>query len=89
MYYSVASRISAEEKGRRNLLSLLRSRDGITWELDRDIYDYTHEDPAVVGFQYVDFFIEEDEILLLSRTAMGGAHNFHDSNFSTFDRIKL
>jgi len=89
MYYSVASRISAEATGRRNLLSLLRSRDGITWELDRDIYDYTHEDPAKVGFQYVDFFIEEDEILLLSRTAMGGAHNFHDSNFSTFDRIKL
>ncbi|MBR3691951.1 MAG: hypothetical protein IKL89_04560 [Clostridia bacterium] len=89
MYYSVASRISAEAPGRRNLLSLLRSPDGIHWELDRDIYDYTHEDPAKIGFQYVDFFIEGDEILLLCRTAMAGAHNFHDSNFSTFDRIQL
>ena len=45
-------------------------------------------DAKDVGFQYPDFFIEGDDIFLLCRTAMNGAANFHDANYSTFHRIR-
>ena len=89
-YYSVATRIiDADHSGSRNLLSLMVSEDCEHWEVERDIYDYLEADPQKVGFQYVDFEIEGDEIIFLCRTAMNDACNYHDSNYSTFDRIKL
>ena len=33
-------------------------------------------------------FFEGEDILLLCRTAMNGANSYHNSNYSTFDRIK-
>ena len=45
-------------------------------------------DTAHVGFQYVDFAIEGEDLLFLCRTALNGANSFHDSNYSTFHRIK-
>jgi len=89
-FYSLASRIrSSAEAGARNLLSLMVSDDLEHWQVDRDVLDYTHCDPKQVGFQYVDFLIEGDELLYICRTAMNGAHNFHDANYSIFDRIPL
>jgi hypothetical protein len=32
--------------------------------------------------------IEGDDILYLCRTAVNGANSFHNSNFTTFHRIK-
>ena len=50
---------------------------------------YNHVDsPQLIGFQYVDFIIEGDDLLYLCRTAINGAHNFHDANYSTFHRIR-
>jgi hypothetical protein len=46
------------------------------------------EDPADVGFQYVSFLIDGDDILYLCRTAINHAKNMHDSNYTTFHRIK-
>lgn len=89
LYFSVASRIvSHEDTYSRNLLSLMYSRDLVKWEVACDLLDYRHEDPQMVGFQYVDFTIEGDDLLYLSRTAMNRAHNFHDANYSTFHRLK-
>ena len=89
-YYSLASRIlDSDHAGARNLLSLMVSEDCKHWEVDRDVIDMRNSDPQYVGFQYVDFFFEGDEILYLCRTAMNQAHNFHDANYSTFGRIKL
>ena len=89
LYFSVASRIvSFEDTYSRNLLSLLYSRDLVTWNVACDLLDYRHEDPQMVGFQYVDFVIEGDDLLYLSRTAMNRAHNFHDANYSTFHRLE-
>jgi len=65
------------------------SDDLLHWDVLADIIDKTDCDPAKVGFQYVDFFIEEDEILYLCRTAMNNAHNFHDSNYSVFGQFPL
>lgn len=89
LYFTVATRIIDREHAfARNLLSLMVSEDMVIWRTVRDIYDKLDCDKATTGFQYVDFFIEGDDILLLCRTAWNGAHSFHDSNFSVFDRIK-
>jgi len=89
MYYSIASRITEPDKIRaRNLLSLMVSKDLIHWKVARDLLDYRDHDANDVGFQYVDFMIEGNDILYLCRTAMNGAHNYHDANYQTFHRIK-
>jgi len=88
-YYSVATRVySPDLPGARNLLSLMKSRDLKCWEVVCDLMDHRHEDPKDVGFQYVDFEFEGNDILYLCRTALNQAHNFHDSNYSVFHRIK-
>ena len=71
----------------RNLLSLLVSEDLTQWRVAADLLDFRDSDPQQVGFQYVDFEMEGDDILFLCRTALNGAHNFHDANYSTFHRI--
>ncbi len=89
LYFSIVSRITShEDTSSRNLLSLVCSRDLEKWELVCDLLDYRHEDPRMVGFQYVDFTIEGDDLLYLSRTAINRAKNFHDANYSTFHVLK-
>ena len=66
----------------------MRSPDLRTWELCADIIDRRDLDSKMVGFQYVDFEIEGDDIIFLCRTAMNGANNYHDANYSTFHRIE-
>lgn len=89
-YYSLACRIlNAENTRSRNLLSLLVSEDCLHWRVAADVFDRRNDDPAKIGFQYVDFLIENGTILFLCRTAINGAANFHDSNYSIFGRIPL
>lgn len=88
-YYSVATRIyNWDNLITRNLLSLLVSNDLYNWEVATDLIDCRHESSEKVGFQYVDFEFEGDDIIYLCRTAINGAHTFHDSNYQTFHRIK-
>lgn len=88
-YYSLVTRIYDGEKIRaRNLLSLMRSYDCENWTLIRDEIDMRDADHEKIGFQYVDYEIEGDDIIYLCRTAINGAHNYHDANYSTFHRIK-
>ncbi len=88
-YYSVATRIYDQERIRaRNLLSLMSSEDLDHWDVVCDLYDYRDQDMAKIGFQYVDFEIEGDDIIYLCRTAINNAHTYHDSNYSTFHRIR-
>lgn len=88
-YYSIGSRVyDPERTWTRNLLSLLRSRDLETWEVVCDLYDYRDKEAEKIGFQYVDFSFEGEDIIFLCRTAIGGARTFHDTNYSTFHRIK-
>ena len=88
-YYSIGARVYDPEKAwARNLLSLLRSRDLASWEVVTDLFDERGADAAKIGFQYVDFYFEGEDIIYLCRTARNGANNYHDSNYSTFHRIK-
>ena len=91
MYYTLASRITCPEaKHHRTLLSLMASPDAHEWHLVCDVFDEREADPngRKIGFQYIDFLYEGDDIIFLSRTAMNDAANFHNSNYMTFHRIK-
>ena len=88
-YYTIICRITDVNILRdRRLLTLMKSRDCEKWEIVCDLIDKRDEDPEEFGFQYPDFFIEGDDILMLCRTAMYKPINFHDANYSTFHRIK-
>ncbi len=88
-YYTVICRITDASIPRdRRLVSLMRSTDGENWDLVTDLLDYRGENAEEVGFQYIDFFIEGDDILWLCRTAMNHPINYHDSNYSTFHRLE-
>lgn len=88
-YYTLANRILDSENAlSRNLLSLMRSRDLYRWEIVHDVIDRRDKNPQEEGFQYVEFEIEGDDILYLCRTAINGAHNYHDANYTVFDRIR-
>ena len=88
-YYSIISRIRSEaQRGDRNLMSLMVSRDCEHWHLACDLIDATDEDPKSIGFQYTDFLFDGDDLLWLVRTAANHAHNFHDANYSVFHRLK-
>lgn len=74
----------------RNTLQLFSSPDLRNWTLQRTVL--SHPDVKAHGFQYVDWLFEDDDLIVLSRTAyddgLGGAHNNHDANYLTFHRIK-
>ena len=73
----------------RNRLALSASRDLRHWAIVHEVL--FHPDPVAHAFQYVDWVIDGDDILFLSRTAyadgVGGAHRAHDANYTTFHRI--
>ena len=88
-YYTIATIAYGEEnKSARNYMSLLRSRDLVSWETVIDLFDYRHMPKNKVGFQYTDFEFSGDDIIFLCRTAMNEANSHHDTNYQTFHRIK-
>ena len=88
-YYSI-SNYHPDDKGDvgRTISVLVSSPDMENWTLVKTLYDFSNDDISKIGLQYVDFSIEGDDIIYLSRTAMNNARNFHDANYSTFHRIK-
>ena len=88
-YYTIASRITDNVLVySRNLLSFMSSADLVKWDVVCDLVDERDKDPFYIGFQYVDFIIEGDDIIWLCRTAQNGAENYHNSNYITFHKIK-
>ncbi len=87
-YVSIVSYSLKEPKTLRNLLSFVWSDDFYHWNLACHLIDYRYEDGGKIGFQYIDFFIEGDDILYQSRTAFNQAHNYHDANYACFHKIE-
>ena len=58
------------------------------WDLVCDLIDGRDKDMDKVGFQYVDFEFEGDDIIYLCRTALNDANTYHNSNYSTFHTVK-
>ncbi len=86
-YFSIVCRRIDDPVTNRNLLSLVVSEDLTRWETVCDLLDYRSADPDKVGFQYVDFSFDGDDLIYLCRTALNGANNFHDADYSTFHRV--
>jgi hypothetical protein len=74
----------------RNTLALISSKDLRIWKVNKILLQ--HPNIKKVGFQYVDWQFDGDDIIAVSRTAFsdekGEAHNCHDSNYITFHRFK-
>ncbi|MBE6654375.1 MAG: hypothetical protein E7608_02810 [Ruminococcaceae bacterium] len=88
-YYSIVCRLyEGCSDSARNLQTLMSSRDLVEWRDERVLYDLRGYNRNLVGLQYVDFEFDREDIIYLCRTAINGAHSFHDSNYSTFHRIK-
>ena len=73
----------------RQALALMSSADLRVWTMHRLLL--RHPDRRDHGFQYVDFLVEGEDIVYVSRTAYEdgafGANSYHDANFLTFHRI--
>jgi hypothetical protein len=78
-----------QSTGTRNTLAMFSSPDLHKWEL-RCILLH-HPDREFHAFQYPDWLVEGEDLLVASRTAyddgMGGARRAHDANFLTFHRF--
>lgn len=73
----------------RNHLALISSDDLTDWKLNEILL--SHPNQVKYGFQYVDWLIDNEDIIFVSRTAFnskdGEAKNNHDANFLTFHRL--
>ena len=86
-YYSIICRRIDQPVTRRNLLSLVASEDLRNWSLVTDLLDYRNASIEEVGFQYVDFEFDGEDLIYLCRTSLNGANTYHNSNYSTFHRL--
>ncbi len=88
-YYAIVNEVVDERTpGQRNVLSLAVSDDFYHWRIAKRLLDYRDASPKDVGFQYVDWIFDGEDILYLSRTAFNRARNFHDANYITFHVIE-
>lgn len=92
VYYALVNRVISPNIAQRNCLSLVSSKDLVHWQLRRDVLNYQDngwpEDHTKAAFQYVDFIYDDKDILFVSRTALNGAHSFHNANYLTFHRLQ-
>ncbi len=89
-WYIAIGNICVDEKTptQRNVLALQCSRDLKSFQVIKYLLDSRKESPAEVGYQYIHFIIDGEDILYLSRTARNGARNYHDANYQTFHTIE-
>ncbi len=101
-YFSVVSKITAPElrsddwaespHHQRNVLKTISSPDLKTWTEGYTLLSYRAGDAVTkvnpIGFQYADWVIDGDDMLVVSRTAWSEAPNYHDANYITFHRIE-
>src|SRR5690606_29508928 len=76
--------------GIRNVLALTSSDDLESWQINAIVI--ANDDVEYVGFQYVDWIFDGDDILFVSRTSfddgLGGADSYHNANFMTFHKVE-
>lgn len=96
LYWSLTNPVLERYRGKnkadrtRNVLALTSSPDLKNWTIRSIILE--HADTHKVGFQYVDWLFEGDDLIAAIRMAypdgVGGAHNSHDANYLAFYRVK-
>jgi len=96
LYWSLSNYIPKEYEGSdpsqtRNTLALIFSHDLKSWKINKIILH--DSDVKHVGYQYVDWLFEDNDIISVIRAAYPEsdgtqAHNAHDANHLLFLRIK-
>ena len=87
-YYSIVNYVFENRDVGRSIIALVISTDLLNWKKVKILYDFSNEDLFKHGVQYVDFFIENKDILYVCRTALNDPENFHNSNYTTFHKIE-
>ena len=96
LYVTFSNPVDVSPEGKplthRNVLALAVSPDLRQWRRVRDVLtDDTGMEAEysrlLTGFQYCAWHFDGDDIILLSRSAYRGAHNYHDANRLTFHRF--
>ncbi len=94
MYYSLVSTPTVEgEYHQRTVLSLITSPDLINWRtltsvlVDRELINEYYS-ARMHGYQYADFVIDGDDIIMVVRETTGYSNWFHDGKWTTFYRIE-
>ena len=77
-YYAVGN-----EPPQRNVLSLYESDDLKKWKFVKHIVNCSDCDMLNTGFQYPSFLLDNNRIIVASRTAYNGADDYHNSNYIT------
>jgi hypothetical protein len=94
-YWSLTNWVPDKFKGynverSRNTLALVSSPDLRNWTIHSVVLQDDNIEKS--GFQYVDWLVEGNDIIFVSRTAFFDGKNYadnqHNSNFITFHRIK-
>jgi hypothetical protein len=93
-YVTLSNQVfNARNPWQRNVLVLASSPDLLDWTSHRVLL-YRYQDERLVnkeckiGFQYPDWVFEGEDIVCLVRTAVEGAHNYHDANYITYHRVE-
>lgn len=83
----------AESNLQRNVLGLTYSENLLDWQQGHIIIqeiiseDWNHS-LKKIGFQYVDWIFDQDDLLMAIRTSYQGADTFHNANRITLHRLK-
>lgn len=94
-YWSLSNWVPHKFKGynverSRNTLALVSSSDLRNWTIHSVVLQDDNIEKS--GFQYVDWLVDGNDIIFVSRTAFFDGENYagnqHNSNFITFHRIK-
>lgn len=91
-YIALSNICNTKSERQRNVLALLVSDDLYTWEIaeyilvEREMINPVYS-TTVHAFQYTDFKIDGDDIVMVVREAAGYANTYHDGNYTTFYRI--
>ena len=92
-YLSLSNICNTQNKRQRNVLALVCSTDLVTWKIadyvlvEREMINPLYSTTAH-AFQYTDFKIDGDDIVMLVREASGYANTYHDGNYTTFYRME-
>ena len=93
-YWTLSNYVKPELRSKnpakiRNVVALCSSADLRDWTVHKLVID--EGDYEKVGFQYIDWQIDGEDMIFVSRTAYddgnGGASSSHDNNFFTFHKV--
>jgi hypothetical protein len=94
VYFTISNGVTDPDRPTlRSALALYQSQNLRDWTfctmlLEDDTGMPINDAARMIGFQYVDWQFDRDDLIYLVRTAYGGAHNFHDANRITFHRLE-